>query len=142
MVFGSPLRSSVPTHHLVLSKTCRDMADRQDVAPRPPANLRARPLRPLHPGDQCWIQDPSTKRWSSIGRVIQAQHRNYTVKMPSGRILWRNRRHIRPYSGDDVQHIQTAAPRSGYSSPRRAIPPIITPAETTEFTPESLEKGT
>jgi hypothetical protein len=82
---------------------------------------------------------PIHQRWSSIGRIIQAQHRNYTVKMPSGRILWRNRRHIRPYSGDDAQSTQTAAPRSGCYSPRKTIPPLITPAETTEFTPESLE---
>jgi hypothetical protein len=128
MVFGSPLRSCVPTHHLVLSKKWRDLADKEDVAPLPPANLKLRQLRPLHAGDKCWIQDPSTKRWSSIGQVIQARQRNYTVKMPSGRILWRNRRHIRPYLGDEEQSTNTAAPL------RQEIQHAITPEETTEFT--------
>lgn len=97
MIFGSPLRSCVPLHPQTFAKKWIDTANNADNTHHPPKNLNSRRLQPMRSGDKCWIQDPSTKRWTSIGNIIQARQRNYTVKMPSGRILWRNRRHLRPF---------------------------------------------
>ena len=43
------------------------------------------------------IQHPRTKLWSAHGSIVAiGQHRDYLVKLPSGRIYWRNRRFLRP----------------------------------------------
>jgi hypothetical protein len=142
MIFGTPLRSTVPTHHMVLSKEWQDLADLTDATLPTSTKLNLRQLKPLHPGDKCWIQDPSTKRWSSIGHIIQARQRNYTVKMPSGRILWRNRRHIRAcVEGDEetthptttptgcppIQHEETIEFNNGPTHKKNTKPQVATP---------------
>ena len=46
---------------------------------------------------QVRLQDPTTKRWDTVGIVMGVgKSRDYLVKMPSGRVLWRNRRLLRP----------------------------------------------
>ena len=105
MIFGSPLRSCVPTHSMVFAKKWTDLANRTDEAA---PNKTACELKPLYVGDKCWIQDPISRKWSSVGNIVQARYRNYTIKLPSGRIIWRNRRHIRPYLTVDSE--QTTEP--------------------------------
>ena len=96
MIFGHHLRSIVPAHTSTFDKKWQDVANNSDkVATEPPVITGGRNLVPIKVGQDVWVQDPSTKRWSTTGTVVQARGRNYTLKMPSGRLLWRNRHHIR-----------------------------------------------
>ena len=62
-------------------------------------NLRSRALRPLHVGTQVRVQNPKSKRWDRDGVVIGVgRHRDYHVKLASGRVYWRNRRFLRTLS--------------------------------------------
>ncbi|XP_064088415.1 uncharacterized protein LOC135202893 [Macrobrachium nipponense] len=57
----------------------------------------AHPLAPLKLDDNVRIQDPISKRWDKTGVIMGiGKSRDYHVKLPSGRILWRNRRFLRP----------------------------------------------
>jgi hypothetical protein len=43
------------------------------------------------------IQHHVTKRWNKTGEIIKAgKNCDYHVKLPSGRVYWRNRRFLRP----------------------------------------------
>ncbi|KAK4322626.1 hypothetical protein Pmani_006603 [Petrolisthes manimaculis] len=58
---------------------------------------QARPLPRLCVGQRVRIQDPTSHRWDNVGEVMgHGMHRNYDVRLPSGRVWWRNRRHLRP----------------------------------------------
>ncbi|KAK8397505.1 hypothetical protein O3P69_004333 [Scylla paramamosain] len=60
-------------------------------------DAHAKPLVPLNLDTQVRLQDPTTKRWDTVGIVMGVgKSRDYLVKMPSGRVLWRNRRLLRP----------------------------------------------
>ena len=60
------------------------------------------------------LQDPTTRRWDRTGVVVEvSRYRTYRVKLPSGRVLWRNRRFLRPRAEDvpDVSpHASAQAP--------------------------------
>jgi len=44
------------------------------------------------------VQDPRTGRWDRTGVVVGVgERRDYLVKMPSGRVWWRNRRFLRAH---------------------------------------------
>ena len=46
--------------------------------------------------DEVRVQDPLSKRWDRIGVVVGiGRHRDYHIKMPNGRVYWRNRRFLR-----------------------------------------------
>ncbi|XP_045105438.1 uncharacterized protein LOC123500957, partial [Portunus trituberculatus] len=52
----------------------------------------------FHPcsGDVVRIQDPTTQRWDKVGTIMGVgRSRAYLLKMPSGRVWWRNRRFLR-----------------------------------------------
>ncbi|XP_045105166.1 uncharacterized protein LOC123500537 [Portunus trituberculatus] len=67
----------------------RDATSRYDA--------HARPLPPLQRGDVVRIQDPTTQRWDKVGTIMGVgRSRDYLLKMPSGRVWWRNRRFLRP----------------------------------------------
>ena len=103
-LYGRPLRSCVPAHAKAFQKEWQARAescDRRAAARRHDATARydahAKPLVPLNLDTQVRLQDPTTKRWDTVGIVMGVgQSRDYLVKMPSGRVLWRNRRLLRP----------------------------------------------
>ena len=102
-IFGHPLRSLVPAHHRSYAKEWQNSmeeCDRFNAEQKTSAtdryNERARPLEPLNIGTPVRIQDPNSKLWDRSGIIIsKGRHRDYRVKQPSGRILWRNRRFLR-----------------------------------------------
>ena len=62
----------------------------------------ARPLRPLYPGDKCYVQNQTgnyPKRWDRSGTVLEAlEHDSYIVKVDgSGRLTRRNRQFLRKF---------------------------------------------
>ena len=80
-----------------------------------------RRLVPLQAGQQVWVQDPTSKRWTTFGTVVKVKGRNYIVKMPSGNSLWRNRRHLRPRTAGDETHMPappTAPPSHAEGDPK------------------------
>ena len=53
-------------------------------------------MKPLRIGQEVRLQDHITKRWDRQGQVIGVgRNRDYHVKLPSGRVYWRNRRFLR-----------------------------------------------
>ncbi|KAK4289628.1 hypothetical protein Pmani_037421 [Petrolisthes manimaculis] len=59
-------------------------------------DAHARPLPPLDLGTTVRVQHPVTKRWDTVGTVMGiGRSRDYHVRTPSGRVLWRNRRFLR-----------------------------------------------
>jgi hypothetical protein len=53
-------------------------------------------LKHLPVGQQVRVQDPVTGQWSFDGAVLKACGRNYLIRLPNGRVWWRNRRQLRP----------------------------------------------
>lgn len=104
VLYGRPLRSCVPAHPQSFSKEwqaktedCdRRAAERvQDVVAR--YNDHARSLPRLSVGTQVRVQDPTSLRWDKVGVVMGlGRSRDYQVRLPSGRVWWRNRRFLRP----------------------------------------------
>ena len=105
VVFGHPLRSGVPTHHRAFAPEWQKAADACDAKAAEEKektvqryDSSARPLSQLQIGNRVDLQDPATGRWDRVGTVVGiGQRRTYLVKTASGRVLWRNRRYLRPY---------------------------------------------
>ena len=80
----------------------------------------ARPLPKLRVGAPVSIQDPSTGLWDRHGTIVGVgRSRDFLIKLPSGRIYWRNRRYLRPFRPLLVPaRSALAAPTSGNEPPR------------------------
>ncbi|KAK4288131.1 hypothetical protein Pmani_038826 [Petrolisthes manimaculis] len=72
-------------------------------------NQHARPLPRLRVGDTVRIQNLTSLRWDKVGVVMSCgRSRDYEVRLPSGRVYWRNRRFLRPINPpgvDPLPHI-------------------------------------
>ncbi|XP_076055162.1 uncharacterized protein LOC143033556 [Oratosquilla oratoria] len=64
------------------------------------ANSTPRHLQPLAPGARVRVQNQASDVWDRTGLVVEAlPHRQYTIRLDgSGRIILRNRKHLRPTS--------------------------------------------
>ena len=61
-------------------------------------NATAHPLSSLKIGQHVSVQSHATGLWDRVGMIIAiGLWRTYLINMPSGRVLWRNRRFLRPY---------------------------------------------
>ncbi|KAK3874434.1 hypothetical protein Pcinc_020639 [Petrolisthes cinctipes] len=123
ILFGHPMRSCIPAHHRSFSPQWQLAADNCDAKAdhlREQAKIRhdssARSLPLLHLGGYVDVQDHANGRWDRVGVIVGiGQRRDYLVKMGSGRILWRNRRFLRPHrpmtpvgvKGQDTHHTIT-----------------------------------
>lgn len=116
VLFGHPMRSSVPAHHRSFASEWQRAADDCDVTAerlKSKAKQRhdstARPLPRLHIGGYVDVQDHASGRWDRVGVIVGiGSRRDYLIKMGSGRILWRNRKFLRPHH----PMLPEAAPRS------------------------------
>ena len=104
IVFGHPMRSNVVTHHRAFRQEWqkgRTEADQKAATLRAKAKKRhdehAKRLPVLKIGTVVRVQHPVTRRWSTIGEIIDQDRRarSYTIKTESGRVLWRNRPFLR-----------------------------------------------
>ena len=135
ILFGHPLRSSVPAHHRAFAAEWQRSTDECDTRAsdmREQAKARhdvsARSLRPLRIGSIVDIQDVSTKRWDRTGVIVEiGSRRTYLVKLKSGRVLWRNRRFLRPHRPLIIQH-SAAQPMAPSST--RPVEPAVAGLET------------
>lgn len=104
ILYGRPLRSCIPAHATAFAKewqaraeSCDRRAATRAQDARTRYDERARPLRPLEIGAEVRVQDPGTKRWDKLGTVMGVgKSRDYQIRLPSGRVWWRNRRFLRP----------------------------------------------
>ncbi|XP_065182546.1 uncharacterized protein K02A2.6-like [Sycon ciliatum] len=103
-LYGRPLSSFVFAHHSSFAPAWQTHANEVDQrsshyleSTQQHYNRSARSLPRLSLGAHVDIQHPRTKLWSAHGSIVAiGQHRDYLVKLPSGRIFWRNRRFLRP----------------------------------------------
>ena len=107
ILFGHPLRSAVPADRAAFSDKWQKTANEYDARRsrvlaqyEERYNAQSRSLQPLHIGAEVRVQHPTTKKRDRVGVTIGiGQHRDYHVKLPSGRVYWRNRRFLRSSYG-------------------------------------------
>ena len=65
---------------------------------------KCKPLALLEPGEKVLVQNDSTKLWDTKGLIVSRREdgRSYTVKISDGSIQLRNRRHLWPVQGGDL----------------------------------------
>ena len=102
ILYGRTLRSCLPSHRRLFAPTWLSKIAEWD-AKRAATKAKvkraydrhAKSLEPLAIEDEVRIQDPTTKKWDRTGTVVEIRpNRSYEVKLPSGRLLWRNRRYL------------------------------------------------
>ncbi|KAG0725676.1 Gag-Pro-Pol polyprotein [Chionoecetes opilio] len=90
----------------------------------------ARPLPRLYVGQTVRVQDPTSHRWDKVGVVMGCgTTRDFEVRLPSGRVWWRNHRFLRPVptpSDDTLPHIPVS-PCSDEKIKSPFIHPPVTP---------------
>ena len=129
ILYGHPLRSAVPIHHRAFApewQRAADECDRRADLLRETAhdryNQTAKQLPGLRIGAHVSIQDRTTGLWDKRATIIGiGQSRDYLVKLPSGRTLWRNRRFLRPFRPQISPFIPSARPPAPQTSPHPAI---------------------
>ena len=105
ILYGHPLRSTVPAHHRAFAQCWQKMAEECDahaaeekkkVAER--YNMTAKPLSEhLRMGQHVLVRDAHTGLWDRTGIISGVgDFRTFLVRFPSGRLCWRNRRFLRP----------------------------------------------
>ena len=118
IVFGRSVRDALPAHRRRFAPEWHRVADRAEVrlSERQQRaddlyNSQARDLTPLAVDNQVAVQDDRTKRWDRHGVICEVgPHRRYYVRLSSGRVLTRNRRHLRR--------------RYGHAMPERLVPEV------------------
>ena len=105
MVFGHPTRLLVPAHRSAFAvewQKSMEECDRKAALERETVRVRydshARSLAPLEIGTDVSIQDPKSKEGNRVGVIVSVgKNCDYRIKLPSGSVLWRNRRFLRLY---------------------------------------------
>ena len=147
ILFGHPLLSAVPAHRAEFSDKWQKTANEYDARrSRVHAqheqrdNAHSRTLQPLRIGTEVRVQHTTTNKWDRVGVIIGiGRHRDYHVKLPSGRVYWRNRRFLRSSHGaplndaandepDDIDHdgettSRSQPPDGPHRSNRRRVQP-------------------
>ena len=80
-------------------------------------------LEQLKPGDQVWVQDPKSLKWSTQATVLSMRKnkRSYLVKSDD-RVFIRNRRFVKPIQTRDQGHTndqQTCSQQQKFQTRRR-----------------------
>lgn len=118
VLFGHPLRSAVPAHHRAFADCWQRAADdcdaraaaqQQETAER--YDTTARQHSALTMGQRVLVQDPRSGLWDRVGVITAVgQRRDYLVRLPSGRVYWRNQRYLRPQRSLISEGAATPAP--------------------------------
>ena len=134
MVFGHPSRDALPVHKRAFApewqRAAREVDERaahQKARLEGTYNRTARDLPPLPLGTPVAVQDSATKKWTRYGNIIEVgPHRDYFIRLTSGRVWRRNRRLIRRRYPVQPEHIDPG-PIGGPHGP--AIPPAAHQAQ-------------
>ena len=103
LVYGRPVQDALPAHRRQFAASWQRASDAVDAAAasrreriEQAYNQHSRDLPELNVGNQVAVWDPKTHRWDRYGVVVELQpFRRYLVRLTSGRLLARNRRHLR-----------------------------------------------
>ncbi|KAK8405408.1 hypothetical protein O3P69_001747 [Scylla paramamosain] len=111
LLTGRQLRDAIPvesSRYLISEQWGRTLRDRERTMIQTSVNSSIRhdqqthSLTPLRPGQRARIQNPSSGRWDRVGTVpeLSAPHQYLLRPDGSGRASIRNRRHLRPLTGE------------------------------------------
>lgn len=146
ILYGRPLRTCVPAHPLSFSdewqaktEECDRRAAAQTDQVTSQYDNHARPLPRLTVGQRVRIQDPTSLRWDKVGTVMGCgRSRQYEVRLPSGCVRWRNRRHLRPVpvqvTSTNLPPQSPVSPCSGQEKP--SLDPPTIPRRSTRLAEE------
>ncbi|KAK8406329.1 hypothetical protein O3P69_007194, partial [Scylla paramamosain] len=104
----TPLPEMQSSRYLINEQWGRTLRDRERAMIQTSVNSsirhdqQAHSLTPLRPGQRARIQNPSSGRWDRVGTVLElSAPRQYLLRLDgSGRASIRNRRHLRPLTGE------------------------------------------
>ncbi|XP_065182117.1 uncharacterized protein K02A2.6-like [Sycon ciliatum] len=141
VLFGQSLQSFVFAHRASFDRHWIASAEAVDsVDSKTHYDKSARSLHSLRIGTHVDVQYHQTKLWSMrVVIVAIGSRRDYFVKMPSGRVLWRNRRFLRPYVPpcvDSASH--TPSPTSSVRVPTDAATQPVRRSTRIRKTPDRL----
>ena len=102
-LYGEPQRTCVPAHPRSFqaewqksTEECDRRAASRATSVKRSYDKNARTLPAIPVGHDVRIQDPVSRRWDKVGIVMGlGKSRDYEVRLPSGRVWWRNRRFLR-----------------------------------------------
>ena len=101
VVFGREMRAIVPQIMTPFKREWIDKQKQRDCSedkigfdPEIYYNTGAKRLPNLHVGDKVHIQDEVTKEWSCTGIIVETAPYRKNIRLPSGRIMIRNRRFL------------------------------------------------
>ena len=104
LVFGAPIKDTLPAHRRNFSAAWQQKVTEIDSAGSAVTqkvqlryNRQARSLKRLRTGQPVAIYNHSNRSWDRYGIIVECmRNRDYIIKLPSGRVLRRNRRLLRP----------------------------------------------
>ncbi|TRY63816.1 hypothetical protein TCAL_15220 [Tigriopus californicus] len=129
VLFGQALRTRIPAHKSLFSREWNERFQRfdesrlkeQQIRASETFNKGAQEHVPIQVGAQVRIQTPSTKKWDKLGRIVfRGRYRDYQIRTPSGKVLWRNRRYLYPVPEDNNKKIATDQANCETNEPRRS----------------------
>ena len=97
LLFGRPIRTTLPSHHLTRQSSTPDLLFQRQENMKHNHDLHGgRDLPPLHVGQKVRVLNPKDNTWlpAEVSKVRQ-EPRSYEVATPNGSILRRNRSHLR-----------------------------------------------
>lgn len=135
ILYGCPLRSLVPAHRNSFKFEWQNsFANAEEQSElihnkiKEHFDKNTTTLSKLTIGMSVIIQDTKSKRWNRNGIIVAiGRFRDYFIKLASGRVLWRNRRLLRPVPlpapNDDPPTIQTPSDTAATRRPTRNTKP-------------------
>ena len=123
-LFGRPIQDTLPAHRRAFSsewqKTTRELERHVEVSQETTEayyNRHAHSLSDISVGSNVAVHNGDTKQWDIYGIVVDiGPYRKYFIKLPSGRVLTRNRRFLR-------RRVPVSVPPAPTSTP--AVPVIM-----------------
>ena len=142
LVYGRPVQDALPAHRRLFAASWQRASDAIEAAAaarrekiEQTYNQSARDLTELNVGSQVAVWEPRTRRWDRYGVVVEKQpYRRYLVRLSSGRVLARNRRHLRRWYGHAPPHCSLSTP----TSTEPASPECGSPERRASTSPEAL----
>ena len=104
LLFGRPIRTTLPSHHLTRQSSTPDLLFQRQEKMKHDHDVHSRELPPLHVGQKVRVLDPKDNTWlpAEVSKV-RPEPRSYEVATPNGSILRRNRSHLREMPNGTTQ---------------------------------------
>ena len=148
VLYGRPLRSAVVAHHRSFAPEWQRAADKCDAraevvhaAAKNAYDRHSKPILSPALGSPVAVQHPDSRRWEQLGTVVGlGRRRDVLVKLPSGRVLWRNRRFVRPYPPAPACRSPLSESEAD-TSPQPNQPAVTTPSPPSSPPPSAVPRS-